>query len=124
VVGFMMLQIVAASLLSEAKVLAHPSSLDNIPTDGGKEDHVSMGMTGAIKLRSIVGLSEMMTAIELIAGAQGLDYRAPLQAGKGVEQARGVVRKYIAPLTADRAMSTEVQKLTQVIREGEFDALT
>src|SRR5437870_7907524 len=49
--GFMMLQIVAAALLNEAKVLAHPSSIDNVPTDGGKEDHVSMGMTAAIKLR-------------------------------------------------------------------------
>src|SRR2546422_9524077 len=73
--GFMMMQIVAASLLNEAKVFAHPSSIDNIPTDGGKEDHVSMGMTSATKLRSIVGLSEMMTAIELICGAEVLEYR-------------------------------------------------
>jgi histidine ammonia-lyase len=122
--GFMMLQIVAASLLSEAKVLAHPASIDNVPTDGGKEDHVSMGMTGAIKLRAIVGLSELMTAIELIAAAQGLEYRAPLRAGKGVENARSVVRKYIAPLTADRAMSTEVERLAQMIRDGEFDGVT
>ena len=56
--GFMMLQIVAASLLNEAKVLAHPASIDNVPTDGGKEDHVSMGMTGATKLRAIVDLAE------------------------------------------------------------------
>ena len=122
--GFMMLQIVAASLLSEAKVLAHPSSIDNVPTDGGKEDHVSMGMTGALKLRAIVELSEMMTAIELIAAAQGLEYRAPLRAGKGVESARAVVRKYIAPLTADRSISAEVERLAQIIREGEFDSLT
>lgn len=122
--GFMMLQIVAASLLNEAKVLAHPASIDNVPTDGGKEDHVSMGMTGAIKLRQIVELSEMITAIELIAGAQGLEYRAPLRAGKGVEQAREVVRKYVAPLSVDRAMSAEVEKLAQVIRDGEFDGLT
>ena len=65
--GFMMLQIVAASLLSEAKVLAHPASIDNVPTDGGKEDHVSMGMTAATKLRSIVALTETVVAIELIA---------------------------------------------------------
>lgn len=118
--GFMMLQIVAASLLNEAKVLAHPSSIDNVPTDGGKEDHVSMGMTGAIKLRKIVELSEMMTALELIAAAQGLEFRAPLRAGKGVEDARDIVRKYVAPLTADRAMSTEVEKLAQAIRDGEL----
>jgi histidine ammonia-lyase len=121
--GFMMLQIVAASLLSEAKVLAHPSSIDNVPTDGGKEDHVSMGMTGAIKLRSIVGLSEMMTAIELITAAQGLEYRAPLQPGKGVSHAVGIVREHIPALTVDRAMSREIEKLTEIIREGRFDAL-
>jgi histidine ammonia-lyase len=121
--GFMMLQIVAAALLNEAKVLAHPSSIDNVPTDGGKEDHVSMGMTGAIKLRAIVELSEMMTALELIAAAQGLEYRAPMQAGKGVEKAREVVRKYVSPLTADRAMSHEVERLAQLIRAGEFDSL-
>src|SRR5216110_486705 len=103
--GFMMMQIVAASLLNEAKVLAHPASIDNVPTDGGKEDHVSMGMTGAIKLRAIVGLSELMTAIELIAAAQGLEYRAPLKPGEGVNKARHIVRKHSPPLTADRSMS-------------------
>jgi histidine ammonia-lyase len=121
--GFMMLQIVAASLLNEAKVLAHPASIDNIPTDGGKEDHVSMGMTGAIKLRAIVELSEMMTALELIAAAQGLDYRAPLQPGRGVKKAHGIIRNYVPTLTADRAMSGEVEKLAQAIREDAFNAL-
>jgi len=121
--GFMMLQIVAASLLNEAKVLAHPASIDNVPTDGGKEDHVSMGMTGALKLRAIVELSEMTTAIELIAAAQGLEYRAPLRAGKGVENAREAVRRYVAPLTADRSMSSEVERLALIIRDGKFDEL-
>jgi histidine ammonia-lyase len=121
--GFMMLQIVAASLLNEAKVLAHPASIDNVPTDGGKEDHVSMGMTGAIKLRAIVKLSELMTALELIAAAQGLEYRAPLQPGRGVKQARDLIRNYVSPLTADRSMSREVEKVAQAIRTGEFDSL-
>src|SRR2546429_2222979 len=85
--GFMMMQIVAASLLNEAKGLAHPSSIDNIPTDGGKEDHVSMGMTSAMKLRQIVELAEHITAIELICAAEGLEYRAPLQPGCGVRKA-------------------------------------
>jgi histidine ammonia-lyase len=121
--GFMMLQIVAASLLNEAKVLAHPASIDNVPTDGGKEDHVSMGMTGAVKLRAIVGLSELMTAIELIAAAQGLEYRAPLEPGEGVNKARHIVRKHSPPLTADRSMSVEIEKVAQSIRDGEFDVL-
>jgi histidine ammonia-lyase len=121
--GFMMQQIVAASLLSEARVFAHPASIDNVPTDGGKEDHVSMGMTGAVKLRSIVELAEMIVAIELIAAAEGLEYRAPLQPGRGVKQAHEIVRKHVARLTADRAMSREVQSLAQTIRDGAFDEL-
>src|SRR5213078_2083482 len=119
--GFMMMQIVAAALLNEAKVLAHPASIDNIPTDGGKEDHVSMGMTAATKLRAIVELSEMMTAIELICGAEGLEYRAPLEPGKGVKQAYEIVRRDVPRLTIDRSMSTEIEKLVIKLRQGDFD---
>ena len=122
--GFMMLQIVAASLLNEARVLAHPASIDNIPTDGGKEDHVSMGMTAATKLRSIVGLSEMMTAIELICGAEGLEYRAPLQPGKGVKRAVEIVRGHVPRLTIDRSMSAEIETIAIAIRDAGFDELT
>src|SRR3989440_3430203 len=121
--GFMMMQIVAASLLNEAKVLAHPSSIDNIPTDGGKEDHVSMGMTAATKLRSIVDNAELITAIELITAAEGLEYRAPLQPGRGVKQAYNIVRAHVPSLTADRAMSNEIEKVAALIRSGEFDGV-
>ena len=121
--GFMMLQIVAASLLNEAKVLAHPASIDNVPTDGGKEDHVSMGMTAAIKLRSIIELAEVITAIELITAAEGLEYRAPLRPGRGVQQAREIVRRHVARLTSDRAMSGDIETIAKAIREGEFDSL-
>src|SRR5215213_2353109 len=121
--GFMMLQVTAVALLSEAKVLAHPASIDNVPTDGGKEDHVSMGMTSATKLRSIVKLAELATAIELLAGAQALDYRAPLAPGRGVKQAYEIVRRYVAPLAQDRAMAGDIEKLTAAIVRGEFDSL-
>ena len=120
----MMMQIVAASLLNEAKVLAHPSSIDNIPTDGGKEDHVSMGMTGAVKLRKIVGLAEHITAIELICAAEGLEYRAPLQPGRGVKPAYEIIRRYVPRLTNDRAMSNEIEAVAKAVRHGEFDSLT
>jgi histidine ammonia-lyase len=122
--GFMMMQIVAASLLNEAKVLAHPASIDNVPTDGGKEDHVSMGMTAATKLRSIVDNAELITAIELITAAEGLEYRAPLQPGRGVKIAYEIVRKHVSRLTADRAMSGEIQTVATAIRDGEFDSLS
>ena len=121
--GFMMLQIVAASLLNEAKVLAHPASIDNVPTDGGKEDHVSMGMTAAIKLRGIVALAEKSVAIELICAAEGLEYRLPLQPGRGVKRAHEIVRQHVSPLTQDRAMSNEIENLSEAIRQSEFDAL-
>ena len=122
--GFMMLQIVAAALLNEAKVLAHPASIDNVPTDGGKEDHVSMGMTAATKLRSIVDNAELITAIELITAAEGLEYRAPLQPGQGVKQAYNIVRAHVPRLTADRAMSHEIEKIAAAIRSGEFDSVS
>ena len=121
--GFMMLQVTAVALLNEAKILAHPASVDNVPTDGGKEDHVSMGMTSAVKLRSIVKLAEMATAIELMTAAQALEYRA-LAPGRGVKQAYEIVRKLIAPVTTDRSMSGDIEKLTAAIVRGDFDLLS
>jgi histidine ammonia-lyase len=121
--GFMMLQVTAVALLSEAKVLAHPASVDNVPTDGGKEDHVSMGMTAATKLRTIVDLAEKATGIELITAAQGLEYRKPLAPGRGVHEAYELIRKYVAPLTNDRSMSADIQRIAAAIQEGEFDEL-
>jgi histidine ammonia-lyase len=121
--GFMMLQIVAASLLNEAKVLAHPASIDNVPTDGGKEDHVSMGMTGATKLRSIVDLAENVVAIELICAAEGLEYRKPLKSGRGARQAHEIVRQHVARLTTDRAMTADIEAIAGVTRTNAFDNL-
>jgi histidine ammonia-lyase len=121
--GFMMMQVTAVALLSEAKVLAHPASVDNVPTDGGKEDHVSMGMTAATKLRGIVDLAEAATAIELITAAEALEYRKPLAPGRGVKAAYDVVRIQVSPLTTDRSMSADIQKIVESIGGGEFDSL-
>jgi histidine ammonia-lyase len=121
--GFMMLQVTAVALLNEAKVLAHPASIDNVPTDGGKEDHVSMGMTSAVKLRSIVKLAEMATAIELMTAAQALEFQSPLAPGRGVKQAYEIVRKLVAPLTTDRSMSGDIEKLRAAIVRGDFEML-
>jgi histidine ammonia-lyase len=119
----MMLQVTAVALLNEAKVLAHPASIDNVPTDGGKEDHVSMGMTSATKLRSIVKLAELVVAIELLTGAQALDYRAPLTPGRGVKEAHRIVRSLVEPLTVDRSMAGDIEKIGAAIVAGEFDSL-
>jgi histidine ammonia-lyase len=121
--GFMMLQVTAAALLSEARILAHPASIDNVPTDGGKEDHVSMGMTAATKLRSIVEIAELSTAIELITAAEALENRTPLAPGRGVKQAYETIREYVPRLTIDRSMSAEIEKISEVISSGRFDSL-
>ncbi len=121
--GFMMMQVTAVALLNEAKVLAHPASIDNVPTDGGKEDHVSMGMTAATKLRAIVQLAEMTTAIELLTAAQALEYR-PLSPGRGVKQAYDTVRKLVPPLTQDRSMANDINLVRAAIVRGDFDLLS
>src|SRR6266481_3767015 len=121
--GFMIAHVAAASLLNEARVLAHPASVDNVTTSGGKEDHVSMGMTAAFKLRSMVDLAENLFAIELLAGAEALEHRHPLRAGKGVERAFKLVREVAKPLTADRALSGDIARVAQKIRAGVFDDL-
>jgi histidine ammonia-lyase len=120
--GFMIAHVAAVSLLSEAKVLAHPASIDNLPTSGGKEDHVSMGMTSALKLRSIVDLAENLFAIELLAAAEALEHRHPLKAGRGVERAFKILRKIAAPLTQDRSLSGDIARVAEAIRRGDFDS--
>jgi histidine ammonia-lyase len=103
-------------------VLAHPASSDNITTSGGKEDHVSMGMTSALKLRSIVDLAENLLAIELLTAAEGLEHRRPLKAGVGVERAFAALRKIAPPLMQDRPLSGDIACVAEAIRQGEFDA--
>jgi len=120
--GFMIAHVAAAALLNEAKVLAHPSSIDNVPTSGGKEDHVSMGMTGALKFRAIVDLAENLLAIELLASAEGLEHRRPLKAGIGVERAFTALRKIAQPLTEDRSLSGDIARVAEAIRRGDFDS--
>src|SRR5436853_7880805 len=119
--GFMIAQVAAASLVNEARVLAHPASCDNVTTSGGKEDHVSMGMTSALKLRSIVDLAENLLAIELLTAAEGLQHRRPLKAGGGIERAFAAVRKIAPPLVQDRPLSGDIARVAEAIRQGEFD---
>jgi histidine ammonia-lyase len=119
--GFMIAQVTAVALLGESKVLAHPASVDNLPTSGGKEDHVSMGMTAATKLRTVVENAEQVIAIELLAAAEGLEYRAPLRPGRGVERAYEVVRAVAPRLVRDRSLSADILNIAASIRRGELD---
>ena len=120
--GFMTVHVAAAALVNEARVLAHPASVDNITTSGGKEDHVSMGMTSALKLRSIVDLAENLLAIELLAAAEGLEHRRPLKSGAGVECAFATVRKFSPPLTQDRPLANDIARVAEAVRRGDFDS--
>lgn len=122
--GMMIAHVAAAALLNEAKVLAHPASVDSVPTSGGKEDHVSMGMTAALKLRQIVENAEYALAIELIAAAQGLEYRLPLKPAREVGHAASAIREIVAPLTADRVLSGDIERLARRIRTGKLDDWT
>jgi histidine ammonia-lyase len=120
--GFMIAQIVAAALINECQVLSHPSSTGSIPTDGGKEDHVSMGMTGALKLRQIVENAERVLAIELMCGAQGLEFRQPLKPSREVQRAYAVVRSVVPRLDQDRVLATDIEALAGAVRAGAFDS--
>jgi len=119
--GFMIAHVTAAALLNEAKVLAHPASVDSVPTSGGKEDHVSMGMTAALKLRQVVENAEMVLGIELMTAAQALEFRLPLRAALQVEAARARVREFVAPLREDRVLAGDITTLAGAIRAGAFD---
>ena len=118
--GYMMAQVTAAALTSECKVLAHPASVDSIPTDGGKEDVVPMAMGAAWKLRRVVHNVRHVLAIELMCAAQGVDYRAPLRPGRGVARAHQEVRRRVAPLARDRILAPDIASLAGAVAEGVF----
>ncbi len=118
--GLMIAQYVAAALVNEIKVFAHPASIDSIPTSAGMEDFVSMGVTSAHKLRSIIAQTQQVLAIELLCAAQLLDFRLPLQPGRGVQEAQRLVRSYVAKLEQDRTLTPDIEKLTAAIKDGVF----
>jgi len=119
--GFMMAQVTAASITSECKVLAHPSSVDSIPTDGSKEDVVPMAMGAAWKARRIVANVRNVLAIEMMCGAQGIDFRAPLKPSIAIGRAHAIVRKVVPHLDRDRVMSGDIGLIATEISNGRFD---
>jgi histidine ammonia-lyase len=120
--GLMIAHVAAAALLNEAKVLAHPASVDSLPTSGGKEDHVSMGMTAALKLKQIVDNAEKVLAIELLTAAQGLEFCRPLKAATEIERAHAFVRTLVPRLDEDRVIAGDIERLAKGIRDGDFDS--
>ena len=116
--GFMLVQYTAASLVSECKSLAHPASVDSIPSSAGQEDHVSMGMIAARHVREIVANAEVVVAMEALAAAQALDLRAPLEPGAGTGAARDEIREAVRFLDADRELGRDIEAGTWLVRDG------
>jgi histidine ammonia-lyase len=113
--GMMIAQVTAVALLAENKVLAHPASVDSLPTSANKEDHVSMGMTSALKLAQIVRNVRVVLAIEALCAAQGLDFVAPLRPGRGVAAAYDRVRSVVPHLERDAVLSDMFAALEPVV---------
>ena len=122
--GFMIAQVTAAALAAETKLLAHPACVDTIPSSAGREDHVSMGMTAALKARTAVDNALNGIAIELLVAAQALDLRAPLEAGAGAAAARETIRRRIPHLEEDRELHRDISAVRELLPEIEKAART
>ncbi|MBI1803329.1 MAG: histidine ammonia-lyase [Ignavibacteriae bacterium] len=123
--GMMLAQYTAASLVSENKVLAHPASVDSIPTSANQEDHNSMGSISAQKLWQVLRNVQTVIAIEMMVAAQGIDFsrihpetRSRMRAGKGVQAAYGAVRKHISHLKEDRVLAEDIATVLQLLKSG------
>jgi histidine ammonia-lyase len=121
--GFMITQYVAAALLNEMKLLAHPASIDSIPTSAGMEDFNSMGATSAHKMLRILEQARQIVSIEFLCAAQMLDFRKPLKPGVGAARAFDIVRFFVPSLEHDRVLTPDIETLARAIKEGAFDRL-
>jgi len=122
--GFMIAQVTAAALTSEIKTLAHPASVDTIPTSANKEDHVSMSMHAALKAERALQLVTNVIGIEILCGCQALDLHAPLQSSEPLMRAHAAVRRQVPALTDDRSPSPDIEAITKLIRDGRLEYAT
>jgi histidine ammonia-lyase len=116
--GLMLVQYTAASLVSESKALAHPASVDSIPSSAGQEDHVSMGMTSARHARDCLANAEIVIALEVLAAAQGIDLRKPLKAAPGTAAAVAKLRETVPFLEGDRQLKPDIDGAIELVRSG------
>jgi histidine ammonia-lyase len=119
--GYMLAQYTAAALVAENRVLAHPASVESIPTSGSQEDHVSMGWGAGRKLLQVLDNTVRVLAIELMCAAQGVDHRRPHRPAPRSAQIRGVVRESIPPLEGDRPVGPDIERLALSIERGAID---
>jgi histidine ammonia-lyase len=116
--GMMLVQVLAAALVSENKSLSFPASVDSIPTSANREDHVSMAPTAARKARQVVANAERSLACEVLCAAQGLEFHRPLRPGVGVAAAWDFVRRTVSPLEHDRTLQPDLAAVEKMIRGG------
>jgi histidine ammonia-lyase len=121
--GYMLAQYTAAALVAESRILSHPASVDSIPTSGDQEDHVSMGMTAALKLLVVMRNSQTILGIEALCAAQAIDLLAPLQPGHGTARAYQIVRALAPKLENDRYLSPEIERAADCVARGDFAAV-
>ena len=119
--GFMTPQIVAAALAAECRILATPASVQSVPTEGNQEDIVPMGMTAAWKAERTLANAVRIVAVELLAGAQGLEFLKPLTPGRGVADTFAAIRKAVPALDGDRPFTADIERVAAGVREGVFD---
>lgn len=118
--GFMIVQYSAASLVSENKVLAHPASVDSIPSSANQEDHVSMGTIAARKANEILGNVRKVIAMEILAACQGIDLRDVKRLGKGTNEAHTLVREVVEYYDKDRVMYIDIEKVEDLIKTNKI----
>ena len=118
--GFMIAQVTAAALASENKALAHPSSVDSLPTSANQEDHVSMATYAARRLLPMAGNTSAIVAIELLAAAQGIDMRKPLATSPILQRAHAIVRACAPFWDRDRAFSPDLAAVRARVEAGDF----
>ena len=118
--GFMIAQVTSAALVAESRILCHPACVDSIPSSAGREDHVSMGMTAALKLRQVAEHTRSCLAIELLVASQAIDLRLPLKAGRGVRAAHHLIRSRVPSMEADRELHVDIEAMQRLIDTGEL----
>ncbi len=120
--GFMIAQVTAAALVAESRVLCHPASVDSIPSSAGREDHVSMGMTAALKARQVAEHARQVLAIELLVASQALDFREPekTRPGVGVAAAHALIRSRVSHMDVDRELHRDIAAVAALIDSGEL----
>ncbi len=116
----MIAQVTSAALVAESRILSHPACVDSIPSSAGREDHVSMGMTAALKARQVIGHAKHCVAIELMVAAAALDFRSPVKPGRGALAAYQTIRARVPPLDRDRELHRDITAVMALIESGEL----